>query len=168
LAAFTIASVDSLVICRQAPWRSSNFYAVEGKAGQRSHSPERPILLVFVSECIHTPAAFLPSRNSSDAPPPVEMCVILSGRRLQSAPQKPNQPPPTIEGLRPGLSAPPPCANLGKVSTAEENGCTFKIRPSDHPIGSRARPETKSPPKTYSMVLGPNVPEAMRLGWEWG
>src|SRR5579864_8660215 len=31
---------------------------------------------LFVSAS--TPGNFLPSRNSSDAPPPVEMCVILS------------------------------------------------------------------------------------------
>src|SRR5215469_16835076 len=32
----------------------------------------------YLSDNASTPGNFLPSRNSSDAPPPVEMCVILS------------------------------------------------------------------------------------------
>lgn len=32
----------------------------------------------FLSVSASTPGSFFPSRNSSEAPPPVEMCVILS------------------------------------------------------------------------------------------
>src|SRR5205823_14465791 len=32
----------------------------------------------FLSLSASTPGSFLPSKNSSDAPPPVEICVILS------------------------------------------------------------------------------------------
>src|ERR1017187_2676621 len=50
-----------------------------------------------------TPGNFLPSRNSSDAPPPVEMCVILSSTpaALTAATLSP---PPTMETAAP-LSA---------------------------------------------------------------
>ena len=34
--------------------------------------------LYFLSVSASTPGSFLPSRNSSEAPPPVEMWVILS------------------------------------------------------------------------------------------
>src|SRR5581483_2912110 len=49
-----------------------------------------------------TPGNFLPSRNSSDAPPPVEMCVTWSAtpEALIAATESP---PPTIE-VAPGLS----------------------------------------------------------------
>src|SRR5208337_2796891 len=50
----------------------------------------------FLSVSASTPGSFFPSRNSSDAPPPVEMCVILSAT---SAPctAATVSPPPTIE-----------------------------------------------------------------------
>src|SRR6204780_3762332 len=57
----------------------------------------------FLSVNASTPGSFLPSRNSSDAPPPVEMWVILSAT---SAPctAATGSPPPTIE-MGPALSA---------------------------------------------------------------
>src|SRR4051812_16442383 len=51
-----------------------------------------PYLLVSAS----TPGSFLPSRNSSEAPPPVEMCVILSATP-EAWIAATESPPPTIE-----------------------------------------------------------------------
>src|SRR5579859_2119727 len=50
-----------------------------------------------------TPGSFLPSRNSSDAPPPVEICVILSAT-LAACTAATESPPPTIE-IAPAFSA---------------------------------------------------------------
>src|SRR5258706_2116863 len=52
----------------------------------------RHYLLVSAS----TPGNFLPSRNSSEAPPPVEMCVILS-LTPAACTAATESPPPTIE-----------------------------------------------------------------------
>src|SRR5215472_9241843 len=49
---------------------------------------------LFVSAS--TPGSFLPSRNSSDAPPPVEMWVILSAMPACCTAAT-ESPPPTIE-----------------------------------------------------------------------
>src|SRR5215467_595918 len=56
---------------------------------------------LFVSAS--TPGSFLPSRNSSDAPPPVEMCVILSATPAAFTAAT-LSPPPMIEVAAP-LSA---------------------------------------------------------------
>src|SRR6478609_7267739 len=50
----------------------------------------------YLSVSASTPGSFLPSRNSSDAPPPVEICVILLARPdwWTAATESP---PPTIE-----------------------------------------------------------------------
>src|ERR1700678_3353311 len=57
----------------------------------------------FLSVSASTPGNFLPARNSSEAPPPVEMWVILSATpaALTAATESP---PPTID-VAPGLSA---------------------------------------------------------------
>src|SRR5208283_1910138 len=47
-----------------------------------------------------TPGSFLPSRNSSDAPPPVEMCVILSATPAAFTAAT-LSPPPTMETAAP-------------------------------------------------------------------
>jgi len=57
----------------------------------------------FLSVSASTPGSFLPSRNSSDAPPPVEMCVILSATFAACAAAT-ESPPPTIE-TAPAFSA---------------------------------------------------------------
>src|SRR3977135_842608 len=56
-----------------------------------------------------TPGSFLPSRNSSEAPPPVEMWVILSATPAWRTAET-EAPPPAMEG-RPRLRA-PACASL--------------------------------------------------------
>src|ERR1700674_5357158 len=75
----------------------------------------------FLSVSASTPGSFLPSRNSSDAPPPVEMWVILSATpaALTAATESP---PPTIV-VAPAFSATAsailkvPLANGGKLKT---------------------------------------------------
>src|SRR6185369_11127885 len=78
-------------------------------------------LAYFLSVSASTPGSFLPSRNSSYAPPPVEMCVILSATpALLMADTE--SPPPTIE-VAPTLSATAcatlnvPLANCGTSNT---------------------------------------------------
>src|ERR1039457_1521340 len=112
----------------------------------------------FLSVSASTPGSFLPSRNSSDAPPPVEICVILSAT---SAPctAATVSPPPTIE-TAPTFSA-TACATL---NVPRENPGTSKT-----PIGPfhtivRAR-EISS--ENSSIVFGP-MSSAMRsagIGW---
>src|ERR1039458_7326231 len=112
----------------------------------------------FLSVSASTPGSFLPSRNSSDAPPPVEICVILSAT---SAPctAATVSPPPTIE-IAPTFSA-TACATL---NVRRENPGT-----SQTPIGPfhtivRAR-EISS--ENSSIVFGP-MSSAMRsagIGW---
>src|SRR3954447_16619332 len=76
-----------------------------------------PYLLVSAS----TPGSFLPSRNSSEAPPPVEMCVILSATPACFTALT-LSPPPTME-VAPALSvtacaiAVVPLANCGNSNT---------------------------------------------------
>src|SRR5271167_3099268 len=50
----------------------------------------------FLSVSASTPGSFFPSRNSSDAPPPVEMCVILSATPAACTAAT-ESPTPTIE-----------------------------------------------------------------------
>src|SRR5215468_12318838 len=60
-------------------------------------------LRYFLSVRASTPGKVLPSRNSKDAPPPVEMCVILSATPAARTADT-ESPPPTIDSA-PGLSA---------------------------------------------------------------
>ena len=57
----------------------------------------------FLSVSASTPGSFLPSRNSSEAPPPVEMCVILSATPAAFTADT-ESPPPTID-VAPTFSA---------------------------------------------------------------
>src|SRR5258708_20677912 len=50
--------------------------------------------LVHLSVSASTPGSFLPSKNSSDAPPPVEMCVILSATPASCTAATQSPPPP--------------------------------------------------------------------------
>src|SRR5580692_11618779 len=52
----------------------------------------------FLSVSASTPGSFFPSRNSSDAPPPVEMWVIFSATPAACAAAT-ESPPPTIKSL---------------------------------------------------------------------
>jgi hypothetical protein len=61
------------------------------------------VTFYFLSVSASTPGSFLPSRNSSEAPPPVEMCVILSATP-EAFTAATESPPPTID-TAPGLSA---------------------------------------------------------------
>src|SRR5271157_2866307 len=72
---------------------------VEREAVQHCRRSALHHLLVRAS----TPGSFLPSRNSSDAPPPVEMCVILSATPAAFTAAT-LSPPPTMEMAAP-LSA---------------------------------------------------------------
>src|SRR5208337_3264216 len=63
----------------------------------------------FLSVSASTPGSFFPSRNSSDAPPPVEMWVILSAT-FAAFTAATESPPPTME-VAPALSA-TACATL--------------------------------------------------------
>src|SRR6476620_7898468 len=74
LAAFTIASVVSSVM---SPIASSRV-ALEPIR-------YRTLCAIYLSVSASTPGSFLPSRNSSEAPPPVEMCVISSADDRNSA-----------------------------------------------------------------------------------
>src|SRR3954454_24777975 len=57
----------------------------------------------FLSVSASTPGSFLPSRNSSEAPPPVEICVILSATPAAFTADT-ESPPPTID-VAPTFSA---------------------------------------------------------------
>src|SRR6185437_10159106 len=54
------------------------------------------ILFFYLSVSASTPGSFFPSRNSSEAPPPVEMCVIWSATPAFFTAET-ESPPPTIE-----------------------------------------------------------------------
>ena len=51
--------------------------------------------IFYLSNKHSIPGNFLPSKNSNDAPPPVEMCVILSANPAFST-AAPESPPPMI------------------------------------------------------------------------
>src|SRR5258708_40012147 len=55
------------------------------------------IYFLFLSVRASTPGNFFPSRNSREAPPPVEMCEILSATPAARTAAT-ESPPPTIEG----------------------------------------------------------------------
>ena len=63
----------------------------------------RVLIFYFLSVSASTPGNLRPSRNSSDAPPPVEMWVILSAT-FAAFTAATESPPPTIE-IAPPLSA---------------------------------------------------------------
>ena len=67
-----------------------------------------------------TPGSFWPERNSSDAPPPVEICVIFDSMP-DCATAAAESPPPTIENAFDSATARAiakvPCANLGFSKT---------------------------------------------------
>src|SRR6266404_5218252 len=62
--------------------------------GLRATQDDNPIH--FLSVSASTPGSFFPARNSSEAPPPVEMWVILSATPAACTADT-ESPPPTIE-----------------------------------------------------------------------
>src|SRR5215831_607805 len=77
-----------------------------------------PFAAAFVSAS--TPGSFSPARNSSDAPPPVEMCEICFATP-DSSTAATESPPPTIDVAPPAVAAATafampnvPCANGGR------------------------------------------------------
>src|SRR5258706_6571815 len=73
------------------------------RGAARCIGPDTEFYVYFLSVSASTPGSFLPSRNSSEAPPPVEMCVILSATPAAFTADT-ESPPPTIE-IAPTFSA---------------------------------------------------------------
>src|ERR1700752_4278884 len=82
---------------------SSQWFVEVWRLRSAVRSPRSPWFFYFLAVSASTPGSFFPSRNSSDAPPPVEMCVILSAT-LAARTAATESPPPTIE-VAPAFSA---------------------------------------------------------------
>src|SRR6478735_12829434 len=80
---------------------------------QRTH-------LAYFFDRASTPGSTLPSRNSSDAPPPVEMCEILSATPADLTAFS-ESPPPTT------LTAPDAATALASATVPLSNGGFSKI-----------------------------------------
>src|ERR1700732_2628534 len=100
LAAFTMAWVDSFVM--SAGPRNSTLLSSPRRIRIAKSGTLRSTRY-FLSVSASTPGSFFPSRNSSDAPPPVEMWVILSATPAACTAAT-ESPPPTIE-IAPAFSA---------------------------------------------------------------
>src|SRR5579871_4989632 len=114
-----------------------NFLAQRAKGTRSNHR---------LSVRASTPGSFLPSRNSSEAPPPVEMWVILSATPAARTAET-ESPPPTIE-IAPGFSA----TAWAILNVPLANGETSKTPMGPFHTMVRAREISSA---YSSMVLGP-------------
>src|SRR5579862_8570064 len=82
----------------------STFHQCRRRSFEKSQSaPAAKEVLYRLSVSALTPGNSLPSRNSRDAPPPVEICEILSATPAAVTAET-ESPPPTID-VAPALSA---------------------------------------------------------------
>src|SRR5580700_9254827 len=100
----------------------------------------------FLSVSASTPGSFFPSRNSSEAPPPVEMWVIFSATPAACAAAT-ESPPPTIE-IAPTFSA--MARAIWKVPRAKGETSKTPIGPFQRMVRARAISSSN-----ISMVFGP-------------
>src|SRR5580658_4790376 len=112
----------------------------------------------FLSVSASTPGSFFPSRNSSDAPPPVEMWVIFSATPAACAAAT-ESPPPTIE-IAPTFSA-TACAILN-VPLENPGTSNTPIGPFHKIVRAREISSEKS-----STVFGPISSAILSAGIGW-
>src|ERR1700722_9625605 len=112
----------------------------------------------FLSVSASTPGSFFPSRNSSEAPPPVEICVILSATPAACAAAT-ESPPPTIE-IAPTFSA-MACAILN-VPLENPGTSHTPIGPFHKIVRAREISSEKS-----SIVFGPISSAILSAGIGW-
>src|SRR5204863_1694140 len=110
---YTFSSWQRLASCETCWFLSQNFNHRGHRGTQRSAQREIESLMPQSDQCLFvnasTPGNCFPSRNSSDAPPPVEMWEILSATPAAFTAET-ESPPPTIE-VAPAFSA-TACATL--------------------------------------------------------
>src|SRR5207249_4568143 len=82
---------------------ASQILRLFGKWAESPQLQKRKLRYLLATDCLSvsasTPGSFMPDKNSSDAPPPVEICVILDATPA-CVTAATESPPPTIDVAR--------------------------------------------------------------------